>query len=189
VLSPENAELILHLMRNIVESPHGTTRRAFVEDFPIAAKSGTAQIINPENGEYYKDRFTASVLSIFPADDPKLIAYVVLINPKGDSYYGGRIISPIIKEIALEMAPYYNIPLQGSQVIEHSGRINLDPPEPLTASDVVPNFVGLPKRAVLPFFGETGINPSFKGEGRVIFQIPDAGTPLDGLEEIFLEFQ
>jgi len=189
VLSPENAETILGMMRNIVESPHGTTRGAYLEDFPIAAKSGTAQIIDPETGQYSKDRFTASVLAIFPADDPLLIAYVVLINPKGESYYGGRIVSPIIRDIAKELAPSYNIPLAGSQVVEHSGRIQLEDPDPVEPSDTVPDFKGLPKRRVLPFFADPRVIPSFKGEGRVISQFPPPGTPIEGETYIFLEFQ
>lgn len=189
VLSPENAETILGMMRNIVESPHGTTRGAYLEDFPIAAKSGTAQIIDPETGEYSDDRFTASVLSIFPADDPLLIAYVVLINPKGESYYGGRIVSPIIRDIAKELAPRYHIPLQGSQVVEHNGRIQLEDPDPVDPSDIIPDFKGLPKRRVLPFFADSRVIPSFKGEGRVISQFPPPGTPIEGETYIFLEFQ
>lgn len=189
VLSPENAETILGMMQNIVESPQGTTRGAYLEDFPIAAKSGTAQIIDPETGEYSSDRFTASVLAIFPADDPLLIAYVVLINPKGESYYGGRIVSPIIRDIARELAPRYHIPLQGSQVVEHSGRIQLEDPDPVEPSDVVPDFRGLPKRRVLPFFADPRVIPSFKGEGRVISQFPPPGTPIEGETYVFLEFQ
>jgi len=189
VLSPENAETILEMMRNIVESPSGTTRGAYLEDFPIAAKSGTAQMIDPETGEYSAERFTASVLSIFPADDPRLIAYVVLINPKGESYYGGRIVSPIIKELARELAPRYAIPLKGSRVIEHSGNIQLNDPPPAEPSDRVPDFTGMPKRRVMPFFADPRVTLSMSGEGRVISQFPPAGTEVTQGMIVFLEFQ
>lgn len=190
VLSPENAETILTMMQNIVESPHGTTRGAYLPDFPIAAKSGTAQIIDPDTGLYSADRFTASVMAIFPADDPLLIAYVVLINPKGESYYGGRIVSPIIKDLAYELAPYYNIPLQGSREIEHSGNVRLqDSPAMAPQDDLLPDFTGLPKRRVLPFFSDPRVTLSLTGEGRVVYQFPPPGEPITQGMTVFLEFK
>ena len=145
VLSPETAETMLQMMRGIVDSPVGTTRRARIDDFPISAKSGTAQITNPETGKYYPDRFTASVMALFPTDDPQLIIYIVLKNPRGDIYYGGTIGSPLVKEIALDLAPYYHISLIGNEVYETSGRLTLPQPVSLSPGDVIPISRGSPR--------------------------------------------
>ncbi|MDC7219509.1 MAG: penicillin-binding protein [Spirochaetales bacterium] len=189
VLSPETAETMLRMMRGIVDSPEGTTRRARIDDFPISAKSGTAQITNLDTGEYYPDRFTASVMALFPTDDPQLIIYIVLKNPRGDIYYGGTIGSPLVKEIALDLAPYYHIPLIGNEVYETSGRVSLSQPDSPEPSRVIPDFTGMSKREALRFFadGKTGVN--MKGEGRVIFQFPQPGMTLTDDQVIFLEFQ
>jgi cell division protein FtsI (penicillin-binding protein 3) len=189
VLSPETAEAMLQMMMGIVDSPVGTTRRAKIDDFPISAKSGTAQITNPETGKYYEDRFTASVLAIFPTDDPKLIVYIVLKNPRGDIYYGGTIGSPLIKEIALELAPYYNIPLIGNDVYKTNGRISLKKEEPVKPGNIVPDFSGLSKREALRFFSDGKVGVNTKGEGRVVFQFPPPGQPIEEDQIIFLEFK
>ncbi|MDC7218575.1 MAG: penicillin-binding protein [Spirochaetales bacterium] len=189
VLSPETASAMLKMMQGIVDSPVGTTRRARIDDFPISAKSGTAQITNLETGEYYPDRFTASVMALFPSDDPQLIIYIVLKNPQGDIYYGGTIGSPLVKEIALDLASYYHIPLLENEVYETTGHVNLPRPEVLSPGDRIPDFTGLSKREALRFFadGKTGV--TMKGEGRVIFQFPQAGMPLEEGQVIFLEFK
>ncbi len=189
VLSPETAKTMLRMMQGIVDSPVGTTRRARIDDFPISAKSGTAQITNPETGKYYPDRFTASVMALFPTDDPQLIVYIVLNNPRGDIYYGGTIGSPLVKEIALDLAPYYHISLIGNEVYETSGRVTIKPPVSLSPGDVIPDFTGLSKREALQFFadGKTGVN--IKGEGRVVFQFPRPGLSLEENQIIFLEFK
>jgi cell division protein FtsI (penicillin-binding protein 3) len=189
VLSPETAKVMLQMMQGIVDSPEGTTRRARIDDFPISAKSGTAQITNPETGEYYPDRFTASVMALFPTDDPQLIIYIVLRNPQGDIYYGGTIGSPLVKEIALDLAPYYHIPLIGNEVYEATGKIALSQPAKLEPNEIIPDFTGLSKREALQFFADGRAGVNIKGEGRVVFQFPQAGLPLEEDQVIFLEFR
>jgi len=189
VLSPGTADTMLQMMRGIVDSPVGTTRRARINDFPISAKSGTAQITNPETGKYYPDRFTASVLALFPTDDPQLIVYIVLKNPRGDIYYGGTIGSPLVREIALDLAPYYHIPLVGNEVYETTGQVTLTPPRSPQPSDVIPDFTGMSKREALRFFADGRAGVTMKGEGRVIFQFPGPGMPLQENQIIFLEFE
>ncbi|MBN2627513.1 MAG: PASTA domain-containing protein [Spirochaetales bacterium] len=189
VLSPETAKTMLEMMRGIVDSPVGTTRRARIDDFPISAKSGTAQITNLETGKYYPDRFTASVLALFPTEDPQLIVYIVLKNPRGDIYYGGTIGSPLVKEIARDLAPYYHIPLIGNEVYETDGRVTLTQPRSPEPSDIIPDFTGMSKREALRFFADGRAGVTMKGEGRVIFQFPRAGMPLQENQIIFLEFE
>ena len=110
VVSPEVAETILLMMEQAVASPYGTVRRAQVPGLRISGKSGTAQRIDPETGTYSDEDFMASVLATFPTEDPELIIYVLLEYPKGQSYYGGRIASPIVKELAEASLPITAFP-------------------------------------------------------------------------------
>ena len=74
-------------------SPAGTARRVAIPGIRISAKTGTAQVASATGG-YSDSDFIASLLGIFPTDDPRLIIYVVMQNPKGQSYYGSTIAAP-----------------------------------------------------------------------------------------------
>lgn len=189
VLSADVADSFLNMMEQVVSSDLGTARLARIDGFPISAKSGTAQMLNPETGKYDEEKFIASVMSIFPTDDPQLIVYVVLVNPKGDSYYGGRIVSPIIKDIALQLSPLNNIALPENQVIEHSGSMTVNRPVQLNAGDTIPNFIGLSKREAISFFENSNCQLNYEGNGWVTFQFPPEGETIEDDTIIFLKFE
>ena len=68
--------------------------------FPIAGKTGTAQVAYDNEG-YEKDgrkRYQASFAGYFPADDPQYTCVVVIVGPKG-VYYGASVAGPVFKEI------------------------------------------------------------------------------------------
>ena len=60
--------------------------KAKIENFSVAAKTGTAQVANSEDGGYYEDRHTHSFFGYFPAYDPKFIVFLYAINPKNVEY-------------------------------------------------------------------------------------------------------
>lgn len=68
--------------------------------FPIAGKTGTAQVAYQNEGYLKEGRknYQASFAGYFPADDPKFSAIVVIVGPKG-SYYGGSVAGPVFKEV------------------------------------------------------------------------------------------
>ncbi|QEN07167.1 PASTA domain-containing protein [Oceanispirochaeta crateris] len=189
VLSPEVAESILLMMEQVVSSPEGTVRRAQVPGLRISGKSGTAQRINPETGTYSDTDYMSSVLALFPTEDPKLIVYVILQFPKGQSIYGGRIASPIVKELAESLSPYYGIPIQGNTVLTHDGKIRLTKPQQIEIGTELPDFSGLSKREVMAALEGSSIPVSIKGEGWVVFQFPPAGEIIDESTKMFLEFK
>jgi cell division protein FtsI (penicillin-binding protein 3) len=83
--------------------PAGTAHRAAVEGVRISAKTGTAQVTDPRTGAYSASDFSASMIGIFPTEDPRLIVYVVVQNPRGQSYYGSQIAAPIFRDVALSL--------------------------------------------------------------------------------------
>lgn len=90
-----------------VVSKEGTAERAAVPGFVVAGKTGTAQKV--VNGEYAHDQFVASFCGYFPAEEPELCIYVMLDNPKGKEYFGGKAAAPVFREIAIRTASYLNL--------------------------------------------------------------------------------
>lgn len=189
VISPKTAQTMLELMEMTVSSPSGTSRRAAVPGLRISAKSGTAQITDPETGKYSTDRFLSSVLAIFPTDDPELIVYVVLENPRGASIYGAQTAAPMVRDIAETLSPIFGIPLAGNTVMKHSGRVRIDNPEPLPLGEELHDLTGYSKRMLLPYLEREDINWTIDGEGWVVFQFPPPGTVIESGMSIFLELK
>lgn len=189
VISPKTAQTMLELMEMTVTSQSGTSRRAAVPGLRMSAKSGTAQITDPETGRYSTDRFLSSVLAIFPTDDPELIVYVVLENPRGASIYGAQTAAPMVADIAKTLSPIFGIPLAGNTVMKHSGRVRIDNPEPLPLGEELHDLTGYSKRMLLPYLEREDIAWTIDGEGWVVFQFPPPGTPVESGMSIFLELE
>ncbi len=66
--------------------------------YKVAGKTGTAWIY--ENGSYTKDKYRASFVGYFPAENPKYSCIVVVHKPKGYNYYGSVLAAPVFKELA-----------------------------------------------------------------------------------------
>ncbi len=98
-IAPDIAHQMNLLLRNVVMSDGGTAAKARVDGFIVAGKTGTAQMVNPENGTYYQNRHVSSFVGFLPADDPRLLILVALYDV-GHEHFGGLIAAPVFSEIA-----------------------------------------------------------------------------------------
>ena len=90
-----------------VVSPEGTAPGAAMKDYTVACKTGTAQKV--ENGTYATDKYMASFIGFFPANNPQVCISIVMDQPK-EGYYGGQVCGPVFREVAERCASYLNIP-------------------------------------------------------------------------------
>ncbi len=158
--------------------PTGTARRLKIEGLRISAKTGTAQKVDPDTGKYSKNAFVSSTMAIFPTNDPKVIIYAVIDNPKGPEYYGGRIVAPMVKNIAEEIIPILGIPKTTDKVVEHSGTVKISLPRQIKIGSTLPDLTGLSKRELLPLLSVDGVSVDLDGEGWVVSQSPPPGTAI-----------
>jgi cell division protein FtsI/penicillin-binding protein 2 len=98
-IAPEVAHQLNLMLRNVVMTDEGTGAKARVDGFLVAGKTGTAQMVNPENGTYYQNRHVSSFVGFLPADDPRLLILVVLYDV-GHEHFGGLVAAPVFSEIA-----------------------------------------------------------------------------------------
>jgi cell division protein FtsI/penicillin-binding protein 2 len=85
----------------------GTGKRARLEFYEVAGKTGTAQKL--VDGRYSNTKHFASFIGFFPADAPELCISVVMDEPKKGSY-GGETAAPVWKRIAERTSSYLGIP-------------------------------------------------------------------------------
>jgi cell division protein FtsI (penicillin-binding protein 3) len=98
IMARRTARTLDRMLRGVV-SPDGTGSLAQVEGYEVAGKTGTANKIDPETGEYSSALYTSSFVGYVPANDPKLVISVVLDEP-GGAYYGGEVAAPAFEDIA-----------------------------------------------------------------------------------------
>jgi cell division protein FtsI/penicillin-binding protein 2 len=103
VLSDQADKEIIEALKKVV-SDQGTAPKAKLDNYTVAGKTGTAQ-----KPPYDLNKFYASFIGFFPADDPEICIYVSLDEPKGALHQGGQVAAPTFKDIAEKVANYLNI--------------------------------------------------------------------------------
>ena len=97
-VSEETSETMRSLLEAVVAE--GTGKKAYVEGFRVGGKTGTSEKLPRRSG-----RYIASCLGFAPADDPDVMALVLIDEPQG-VYYGGTIAAPVISELLDNILPY-----------------------------------------------------------------------------------
>ena len=115
VISPEVANNILDMMVHAVDGPGAGGKRAAIEGYVIAGKSGTSR--KASSGGYKSNEYRAMFVGIAPANAPEFIMAVVVDEPTANGYFGGAIAAPIFKEIIEDVLRVRNIPGNASEVL------------------------------------------------------------------------
>lgn len=119
VVSATTARAVLKAMMGVVEHD-GTGPLAWIYDYEVAGKTGTAQKPDTIAGGYAEDRWVASFVGLAPVRKPRLAVLVAVDEPRGQ-YYGGVVAAPAFKAIAEWTLNYLGVPPSyGSR--EHVGR-------------------------------------------------------------------
>ncbi len=176
VFKPETVKLMLSYMQTTSES--GTGTRAAVGDVPMAVKTGTAQMLNPQKGGYSDTDFISSCMGIFPADDPQVILYIAIVKPEGETY-GGRIAAPVISKAANAIIDYLGMGRANATSVTHSGIIPVPKNRPVTLESTMPDLTGVSKRMLTNLLSRTDVIVTIEGDGYVVEQSPEPGTPIE----------
>lgn len=76
--------------------------------YSIAAKTGTAQLVDPNTGKYAEDKTLHSFIGYFPATDPKFIIFLFAVDPK--TRYAATSLPSSFSAIVNYLISYYAIP-------------------------------------------------------------------------------
>ncbi len=215
VISPSVAEQMAWSM-SLVTLEEGTGTAGALDHFTVAAKTGTAQQVNPETRTYDSEMWVSGYIGFAPAEDPEVAIGVFVDQPQKERY-GGAVSGPVFADIAgtalsqlgvLPMEPEMRFQLsddppsgdemQNRQEASASrGGGPTSPARQMVRDDYrravgeteVPNVIGASLRDAIEEVRRVGVVPRVSGWGRVVDQYPPPGEPVEEVEELrlFLE--
>ncbi len=107
ILPPEVAHLMQRLARGVVE--RGTGKYIYDSLFLFAGKTGTAEKPDPATGTYNKNKYIASFIGFYPADNPRIVGLVILDEPE-PIHYGGLTAAPTLLNVVRRAASSGDVP-------------------------------------------------------------------------------
>ncbi|WP_227935722.1 stage V sporulation protein D [Alkalihalobacillus deserti] len=164
VVSEETSKEVRYALEHVVAL--GSGKGAYNDGYRVGGKTGTAQ--KAKNGRYLENNHIVSFIGFAPADDPQIVIYVAIDNPKNTVQFGGVVAAPIVGNIIGDS-------LLAMGVEKREGQIEKE----LTWSDEplieVPDLVGRTMREINESYYELKVE--IDGEGQnVLAQSPEPGV-------------
>jgi stage V sporulation protein D (sporulation-specific penicillin-binding protein) len=166
VISKETSAEIRYALENVVAQ--GSGGKAFIDGYRVGGKTGTAQKV--QNGRYLQNNHIVSFIGFAPADDPQIVVYVAVDNPKGTVQFGGTVAAPIVGNIIGDS-------LRSMGVEPRKGQIEKKLNWTDTPMIEVPDLVGITKTEIRELMVNLKIDESGEGD-TVVKQTPQAGVRL-----------
>lgn len=104
-----------------VASTEGTGRRARAISYSVAGKTGTVRKVGPQG--YDENRYMASFAGMAPAEDPRIVAVVVIDEPRKDKYAGGLAAAPVFSKVAEGALRMLQVPPAREETGEQPGNM------------------------------------------------------------------
>lgn len=165
VISEETSKTVRYALESVVA--RGSGRNAYINGYRVGGKTGTAQKV--KDGRYMDGNYILSFIGFMPADNPKVVVYVAVDNPKGVVQYGGTVAAPIAKNVLKSCIDMLGIKKSKSEIERVYELWD-------TKYYQVPNLIGLnqkdARKQLTPLFK---VEYSGKGD-KVIKQSPESGS-------------
>jgi cell division protein FtsI/penicillin-binding protein 2 len=108
VLKPQTSTEVSRMLTEVVDTAlaKGAIK---TEHYSVAAKTGTAQIVDPTTGNYYPDKYLHSYFGYLPSYDAKFVIFLFAYEPQG-APFASETWSTIFHSLTQFLINYYNIP-------------------------------------------------------------------------------
>jgi len=107
VISSYTAAEMRSMMQKVVLE--GTGRKAILEGYTSAGKTGTAQKVDPATGAYSKTKYIGSFAGFAPVNNPQIVVAVILDSAVG-LHQGGQVSAPVFRRVSQQVLEYLHTP-------------------------------------------------------------------------------
>ena len=186
VVSVRTTRMLNKMLEGVVT--RGTGKRARIEGYRLAGKSGTAQ--KWVDGDYSDTDYIASFGGFGPLPDPHLVCLVVIDTPRGAEYHGGEVAGPVFRRIMADVLARQRVPRDGEFLAipnptprdaDYLASREVAPTRKIasaTPTGRVPDLTGLSLREAVSRLAARGYRAEVQGQGFVQRQHPSAGSSL-----------
>lgn len=176
-ISKETAQLTLDYLSKAMDIENAVAKGYKKEGYSIAAKTGTAQLVDSETGAYSSSKYIYSVAALFPTEDPKYIVYITVQEPTytEDASYGSEVVQKIYHPLIDRIIDF-------KEDIESDGSSENDLQYVTT-----PSYLDLTSSEAIEDLKKSNQQYSLIGTGEeIVQQIPYPDTPLFDDQQIIL---
>ncbi len=188
IASDKTIKEVQDILKNVVR--RGTGKKLYSADFPMAGKTGTAQMNYGKGTSIY---YASSFVGYFPADEPKYSCIVVIHRPTLNSYYGADVAGPVFKRIAQKV--YTDVPsvlqikFPDKPIKREQDNYNNYYKKVKQTAKVVPNVEGMPAMDAIAILENIGLQVHAFGSGKVVSQSLPSGSRFVNNQLITIELK
>jgi cell division protein FtsI (penicillin-binding protein 3) len=106
VISSLTAAEMKKMMEGVVL--FGTGRKAILDGYTSAGKTGTAQKVDPRTGRYSATKYVGSFVGFAPVNQPVITVAVIIDSPAG-LHQGGQVAAPVFQKVAQQVLEYLHV--------------------------------------------------------------------------------
>ena len=173
IISRETSETMKTILESVVSE--GTGNKAYIPGYRIGGKTATSEKLPRRSGKYI-----ASFMSFAPAEDPQVMALVLIDEPQG-VYYGGTVAGPVMQELLQNILPYLGIePKYNEKEAETAAELKT----------TVPNLTGMTLNEAKNELFQAGLSAEVAAEGEMVErQMPPVGETVNKGTKILLHLR
>lgn len=141
-IKPATAKAMLPMLAAVFESGKagGTGGGIVVPGFLCGGKTGTAHKWDPVEKKYAEKKYLSSFVGLAPIKDPRIAIVVLIDEPSGGDYFGGKVAGPVFASVASDTLRYLGVP----------GESLICPPPPPRVPGQLPPLIIPPKTCIVP---------------------------------------
>ncbi|MBD7910066.1 MULTISPECIES: stage V sporulation protein D [Clostridium] len=152
VVSSDNAAQLRQYLERVVTN--GSGNGAFIEGYHIGGKTGTAQKVNRETGNY--EKYISSFVGMAPVSDPKVTIMITVDEPGAGAYYASQVAVPYAKILFTDIFNYME------------SKFSAENDNALVKDVVIPEVRGMKVDEAKKVLSNLKLNGELVGEGGVV---------------------
>jgi penicillin-binding protein 2B len=169
----------LYLEQVVANQEKGTGRKAYLNGYRIAGKTGTAQIVEQGAKDYATGQYLISFVGYAPVEDPQILIAILSEEPDigGDYHRGSEVWVPVFRDIMSQSLRYLGIP-------SSAATSNTMTEQPIKT---IPDLSNASLSTAKAKLNQMGLQAqAFGSGGKILKQFPLPGTEISMNQEVYV---